>query len=67
MARSVDQVFRMQVAPLPLRREIGVVAQVLPRIRASVDEQEPVRSEVEISVDVPPVEIGRRGDGVVSP
>jgi len=44
MASSVDQVLRVQVAPISLGREIRVVAQVLPRICTSVDEQQPIRS-----------------------
>lgn len=60
-----DEVLRVQVGRRgPRRREVGVVAQVVPHVLVPVDERQPVRAEVERPEVVVRVDVRRRRDRV---
>jgi hypothetical protein len=65
MASSVDQVFRVLIAPITLGCEIRVIAQIFPWISAPVNKQQSVSGEVEVSIDIPSFKLGCRGYGII--
>lgn len=67
MARSIDQVLRMLVRPVSLRRKSRMVTQIPPRICRSIDVQQPVCRNICTAVDIPSFKIGRLGYFVVFP
>jgi len=65
MTSAVNQVLRVLITPITLGCQIRMITQIFPRISASINEQESVRSEVEVSIDIPSLKIGCRGYGII--